>query len=72
MVRERTNCVRYTHSMCLSYPGRPFVFGRMEEPNPDVLKRAHRHQMILYGVMILFALIPFVLILWLKHHGASH
>ncbi|HVU17319.1 MAG TPA: hypothetical protein VHD32_10350 [Candidatus Didemnitutus sp.] len=44
----------------------------MEEPNPDVLKRAHRHQMILYGVMILFALIPFVLILWLKHHGASH
>jgi hypothetical protein len=41
----------------------------MQEQNPEVLKKAHRHQMILYGVMILFALLPFVL-LWLKRRGA--
>ena len=41
----------------------------MEEQSPEVLKKAHRHQMILYGVMILFALLPFVL-LWLKRRGA--
>jgi hypothetical protein len=41
----------------------------MQEQNPDLLKKAHRHQMILYAVMILFAVLPLVLI-WLKRHGA--
>jgi hypothetical protein len=43
----------------------------MEEPNPDVLKRAQRHQMIIYGVMILFALLPFVIIFLSRRHGAN-
>ena len=44
----------------------------MEEPNPDVLKRAHRHQMILYGVMIFFAILPLAILYWLKHRGAAN
>lgn len=41
---------------------------RMEEPDPELQQKAHRAQMILYGVMIFFALLPFVL-LWLKNRG---
>ncbi|HEY4300307.1 MAG TPA: hypothetical protein VGM73_05510 [Candidatus Didemnitutus sp.] len=44
----------------------------MEEPNPEVLKRAQRHQIILYGVMILFVVAPLVIILWLRRHGVAH
>ena len=40
-----------------------------EEQDPELMKKAHRAQMILYGVMIFFALLPFLL-LWLKRRGA--
>lgn len=40
----------------------------MSEPDPELEKKANRAQMILYGVMILFLLLPFVL-LWLKNKG---
>jgi len=39
------------------------------EQDPILLKKAHRAQMILYGVMILFAVLP-LLLLWLQRHGA--
>jgi len=41
----------------------------VEEQNPELSKKAQRAQLILYGVMILFAILPFVL-LWLKRRGA--
>jgi hypothetical protein len=37
-------------------------------PDPELEKKAHRAQMILYGVMIFFLILPFVL-LWLKNRG---
>lgn len=40
----------------------------MQEPSPEVLKKAQRHQVILYGVMVLFAALPFV-IMWLIRRG---
>jgi hypothetical protein len=40
----------------------------MAETDPELQRKAHRAQMILYGVMILFGILPFVL-LWLKHRG---
>ncbi len=40
----------------------------MEEPDPELQKKAERAQWILYGVMILFGILPFVL-LWLKNRG---
>ena len=40
----------------------------MTEPDPALEKKANRAQMILYGVMILFLVLPFVL-LWLKNKG---
>lgn len=40
----------------------------MEEQDPELMKKAHRAQMILYGVMIFFAILPFVL-LWLIRRG---
>jgi hypothetical protein len=40
----------------------------MEERDPELEKKAHRAQMILYGFMAFFALIPFVLI-WLHKKG---
>ena len=40
----------------------------MEEQDPELLKKAHRAQMILYGVMIFLGILPFVL-LWLKNRG---
>jgi hypothetical protein len=40
----------------------------MDEPDPELVKKAHRAQMILYGIMILFLILPFVL-LWLKNRG---
>lgn len=43
----------------------------MSEPDPELAKKAHRAQMILYGVMILFAILPFVL-LWLMKRGFFH
>lgn len=43
----------------------------MEENDPELMKKAQRAQMILYGVMILFAILPFV-ILWLQRRDASH
>lgn len=39
------------------------------EQDPELAKKAHRAQMILYGVMLLFAILPFVL-LWLQRRGA--
>ena len=41
---------------------------KMSENDPELEKKAHRAQMILYGVMILFVILPFVL-LWMKNHG---
>ena len=40
-----------------------------DDQNPELVKKAQRAQMILYGVMIIFAVLPFVL-LWLKRRGA--
>jgi hypothetical protein len=40
-----------------------------QEQDPEVMKKAQRAQMILYGVMLFFAVLPFVL-LWLKKRGA--
>jgi predicted nucleic acid-binding Zn ribbon protein len=40
----------------------------MSDVDPELEKKAHRAQMILYGVMILFLVLPFVL-LWLKNRG---
>jgi hypothetical protein len=39
-----------------------------EQPDPELARKAHRAQMILYGVMILFGILPFLL-LWLKNRG---
>jgi hypothetical protein len=43
---------------------------KMSEPKPDpeLEKKARRAQMILYGVMLFFLVLPFVL-LWLKNRG---
>lgn len=40
----------------------------MSEPDPELAKKAQRAQMILYGVMLLFLVLPFVL-LWMKKRG---
>jgi hypothetical protein len=40
----------------------------MSDVDPELEKKAHRAQMILYGVMILFLILPFLL-LWLKNRG---
>ncbi len=45
-----------------------WFFLKMEEENPELMKKAQRAQYILYGVMILFLIIPFVL-LWLIRRG---
>lgn len=39
-----------------------------EKRDPELEKKANRAQMILYGVMLLFAVLPFVL-LWMKNRG---
>ena len=41
---------------------------KMSETDPELEKKAHRAQMILYGVMIFFLVLPFVL-LWLRNRG---
>ena len=41
----------------------------MQEQDPELMKKAQRAQFILYGVMLLFLVLPFVL-LWLKRRGA--
>ena len=41
---------------------------KMNEPNPELEKKAQRAQMILYGFMIIFLILPFLL-LWLKNRG---
>jgi len=41
---------------------------KMSESDPELEKKAHRAQMILYGVMIFFLVLPFVL-LWLRNRG---
>ncbi len=41
---------------------------RMTQTDPELEKKAHRAQLILYGVMIIFLVLPFVL-LWLKNKG---
>ena len=43
----------------------------MSEPDPELAKKAHRAQLILYGVMILFGILPFVL-LWMMKRGFFH
>lgn len=40
----------------------------MEEQDPEMKRKAERAQWILYGVMLLFLVIPFVL-LWLIRRG---
>ncbi len=40
----------------------------MSEQDPELQKKAQRAQWILYGVMIFFLVLPFVL-LWLKNRG---
>ena len=42
----------------------------MEDPqqDPELMKKAQRAQFILYGVMIFFLILPFVL-LWLIRRG---
>ena len=40
----------------------------MSETDQELEKKAHRAQMILYGVMIFFLVLPFVL-LWLRNRG---
>jgi hypothetical protein len=40
----------------------------MSETDPELEKKAHRAQMILYGVMLFFVVLPFIL-LWLKKRG---
>lgn len=40
----------------------------MEELDPELQKKAHRAQLILYAVMIFLGVLPFVL-LWLKNRG---
>lgn len=40
----------------------------MSETDPELEKKGRRAQMILYGVMIVFVILPFVL-LWLKNKG---
>ncbi len=39
-----------------------------EQPDPELEKKAHRAQMILYGVMLFMLVLPFVL-LWMKNRG---
>ncbi len=43
----------------------------MSDPDPELEKKGQRAQMILYGVMILFLILPFVL-LWMRNHGVFH
>jgi len=40
----------------------------MNEVDPELEKKARRAQTILYGVMIFFVILPFLL-LWLKKRG---
>jgi hypothetical protein len=40
----------------------------MDEQDPELQKKAQRAQWIIYGVMIAFGILPFVL-LWLKNRG---
>lgn len=40
----------------------------MNEQDPELAKKAARAQFILYGVMLFFLVLPFVL-LWLKRRG---
>lgn len=40
----------------------------MSEQDPELQKKAQRAQWILYGVMLFFLVLPFVL-LWLKSRG---
>lgn len=43
----------------------------MQEPNPELLRKAQRAQMLLLAVMVVFVLLPFLL-LWLKRRGLFH
>jgi len=45
------------------------VMQEEKDQDPELMKKAQRAQIILYGVMILFAVLPFIL-LWLKRRGA--
>ena len=56
--------------MTLSSGSEPGQMQAMSEPekDPELEKKAHRAQMILYGVMIFFTILPFIL-LWLKNRG---
>lgn len=40
----------------------------MEEQDPELIKKGQRAQWILYGVMLLFLVIPFV-VLWYLRRG---
>lgn len=41
----------------------------MEEQDPELMKKAQRAQWILYGVMLLFLVVPFVVLWWLRRGG---
>jgi len=43
----------------------------MPETDPEVEKRARRHLVILYGVMVFFLVLPFV-VYWLKRRSEAH
>lgn len=38
----------------------------MEEQDPEMMRKAQRAQWILYGVMLLFLVVPFVVLWWLR------
>lgn len=40
----------------------------MQEQDPELMRKAQRAQFILYAVMLLFLVLPFVA-LWLKRRG---
>lgn len=42
----------------------------MEEQDPELMKKAQRAQFILYGVMLLFLVLPFVVLWFLRRQPA--
>jgi len=43
----------------------------MEEQDPELKKKAERAQWILYGVMLVFLVVPFV-VLWFLRRAPAH
>jgi hypothetical protein len=51
--------------------GVAFLTAMEPERDPELQKKAQRAQMLLYGIMLLFLVLPFIL-LWLKRRGVFH